>query len=233
MNIGRHIKVIAFDADDTLWSNEPLFREAEGRVWDLLADCGDPDFLSAELYRTEIANMPDYGYGALAFLLSLIETAARTGGKRLDGRRILDILAAGRQLLHNPAKPLEGVAETLARLREDGRHTLVLFTKGELLTQENKIRRSGLAGYFDRIDIVSDKRQAEYLRLCAACGIGPEQFLMVGNSFKSDIAPVLEIGGYGAYLPAEMVWQLERTEEYAHPRLFRLHAFREIMNLIH
>ena len=220
------IKVVAFDADDTLWENEPLFREAE-RTWaGILKDYGTLEELSARLFEVEKANMEDYGFGAKAFTLSLIETALKVTGGNLTAAQTAGILAAGRSIRHNPAKPLPGVAETLAALREH--YPLVLLTKGDLLDQEHKIERSGLAPYFSRIFVVSNKSDREYRRLLHDLSVAPDAFLMVGNSFKSDIRPVLEMGGWGIHIPFHVLWELERTEEYDHERLFRVSRFSDI-----
>ena len=226
------LKVVAFDADDTLWSNEPLFREAERKVAEELSEYGDFQHISDELYKVEFKNMEDYGFGAKAYTLSMIENAVNLSGGKLTGEQVMMIIESGRNILHNPATPLPGVEETLSRLREDGRYKLVLLTKGELHDQERKIRRSGLGKYFSHIDIVSNKSQKEYLGLCSSLGIGPDSLMMVGNSFKSDIEPVLQLGGWGIHIPAEMLWKLEHTEEYDHHRLFKASTFAEILDIL-
>ncbi len=229
--IQKQIKLIAFDADDTLWSNEPLFRTAEKKMSSLLSQYGTHDFIASELYQIEVQNMADYGFGAMAFTLSLLETAIKISHHQLNASQTEQILKIGRELLHNPAKPLDGVTETLEALHSDGRYRLLLLTKGELLTQENKIQRSGLAHYFDAVDIVSDKNREEYLKICQKYGLSPKEIMMVGNSFKSDIAPVLEIGGIGVHIPAESLWQLEQTEEYEHENLIHISNLRELLSL--
>ena len=226
------IKVLAFDADDTLWESEPLYREAERRWAEILSEYGTTESLSAALYAVEVANMEDYGYGAKAFTLSLLETSVKVAGGALDADRVGRILAIGRHLLHNPAAPMPGVRETLETLHRSGRYRMVLLTKGDLLDQEHKTERSGLAPYFDRVRIVSDKTEREYRRLLDEFGVGPESFLMVGNSFKSDISPVLALGGWGIYVPFHITWELERTEEYDHDRLVRVARFSDILSVL-
>ncbi|MBP5218892.1 MAG: HAD family hydrolase [Bacteroidales bacterium] len=226
------IKVVAFDADDTLWLNEPLFRLAERQVADALSEFGSFDHISDELYKIELKNMPDYGFGAKAYVLSMIENALNLSGGNLSGNQVRTILESGRAILHNPATPLPGVEETLEKLRASGRYVLVMLTKGELLDQEHKIERSGLGKYFSHIEIVSNKSQKEYIALCGKMGIDVKDLMMVGNSFKSDIAPVLELGGWGALIPSESLWKLEHTEEYDHHRLFRLETFSQLLQVL-
>ena len=226
------LKVIAFDADDSLWSNEPLFREAERKVAEKLSEYGDFQYISDELYKIEFKNMEDYGFGAKAYTLSMIENAVNLSGGKLTGEQVMLIIESGRAILHNPATPLPGVEETLAALKEDGRYRLVLFTKGELHDQERKIKRSGLGKYFSHIEIVSNKSQREYSILCDRLGIRPDELMMVGNSFKSDIEPVLQLGGWGIHIPFEVLWKLEHTEEYDHHRLFRADSFNDIQSIL-
>ncbi len=218
----ERIKVIAFDADDTLWASEPLFKEAE-RIWaEALSQYGTPEELSAELFKVESANMEDLGYGAKAFGLSLVETAIKVSGGKVGADAISKTLGAVRNILHNPAHPLPGVERTLLSLRGSGKYNLVLLTKGDLLDQENKIRRSGLGKYFDGTLIVSNKDRGTYRGILTRSAIMPGELLMVGNSFRSDIIPVLEIGGWGAYVPFHVTWQHEVVEEFDHPRLLKL-----------
>ena len=226
------LKVVAFDADDTLWENEPLFRHAEKEVADVLSEYGSFEYISDELYKVEFKNMEDYGFGAKAYTLSMIENAVNLTGGRITGEQVRYIIESGRTILHNPATPLPGVEETLEALQKDGRYRLALLTKGELHDQERKINRSGLGKYFSHIDIVSKKTQDEYVTLCAEMGIEASELLMVGNSFKSDIEPVLQLGGWGIHIPAEMLWKLEHTEEYDHKKLFKVKTFEEIIDIL-
>lgn len=226
------IRVIAFDADDTLWENEPLFREAERKWADVLREYGDLQTLSKALYAVEVANMEDLGYGAKAFTLSLIETAIQVTDGRLTAAQTDAILRIGRSLLHNPAVPMPGVLETLRRIRESGTYRMVMLTKGDLLDQEHKAMRSGLSPLFDRIVVVSDKSEQAYRRFLRELDVAPESFLAVGNSFKSDIKPVLDLGGWGIHIPFHITWELEKTEEFDHERLFRVASFEELGSLL-
>ena len=231
-NIAERIKVVVFDADDTLWANQPYFDEAEDRYASLLSDYGEAEYIKGELFSTEMRNMDELGFGATAFTLSMIETALRIGGESLPVSAVSDIYAIGRSLLRIPATPLEGVEETLHRLAGSRRFRLVVLTKGNLLDQERKLERSGLCRYFDHVEIVSDKNEKAYSDFVAFLGIDASEMIMVGNSFKSDIAPVLAIGGYGAYIPFHTIWQHERAEEYSHPRLIRLDSIVQLSGML-
>lgn len=226
----ENIDVIAFDADDTLWENETLFRETEAQWCRIMQEHGTPEEMSARLFEVEMDNMEDYGYGVKAFILSLIETAAKIAGSSLSCNQVTAIIDAGKSLLRNPAAPLPGVEETLTVLK--GKYRLVLLTKGDLLDQRNKLCRSGLEKYFDIVEIVANKTPKEYNELFDKFGITPDNFVMVGNSFKSDIAPVLHLGGYGVHIPFKVTWEHEKTEEFDHPRLIRLTEISELTALL-
>ncbi len=226
------IKVIAFDADDTLWDNEPFFRKAEADMVRMLSAYESPERIAESLYRTEMANMPDYGYGAVAFTMSMVENAIAVTGGRITASEIRKIIDMGKGLLHLKATPLPGVEPTLKSIRAAGRFRMVLFTKGELLTQRNKLERSGLAPYFDRIEIVCDKKEAEYEALCREENISPEELLMVGNSLKSDILPALNIGAWAVFVPYEIMWQHEVMEPFLHDRMVTLDKLSEITGVL-
>ena len=220
-------KVIAFDADDTLWDCQSYFEQVENRLYQLIAPyCENP---AAELFKTESGNMADLGYGCKAFTISIIETALRVAGSHVDASQLSELLAACKQLLQLPATPLPGVEETLDRI--DG-YRKVCFTKGELQDQENKLKRSGLLRYFDDVEITSDKGQKEFLALCDHQQIHPSELLMVGNSLKSDIAPALAIGAWAIHIPFHVTWQLEHFEEFDHERLKKIEQFAELLNYL-
>jgi len=208
MNKDR-IKVIAFDADDTLWVNEPFFQETERKFCTLLEDFIPHHNVSQELFKTEMANLSLYGYGVKGFMLSMIETALRISDKKMSADVIEKAIEYGKELLERPIEMLEGVEEVLQALKKEYR--LVVATKGDLLDQERKLKKSGLAHYFHHIEIMSDKQQADYNKLIRHLDIAPEAFLMVGNSLKSDVIPVLEIGGYGIHIPYHTTWEHERV----------------------
>ena len=224
------LKVIAFDADDTLWDCQSHFEAVEKKLYGLIAPyCDDP---AKELFQTESGNMADLGYGCKAFTISIIETALRVGGSHLTAEQLADLLAVSKQLLHLPATPLPGVELTLKTLRERGDWSMVCFTKGELQDQENKLKRSGLLPYFDDVEITSDKSQKEFLALCEHQHIHPSQLLMVGNSMKSDIAPALAIGAWAVHIPFYVTWQLERFEDMDHERLTKISRIEQLISLL-
>lgn len=226
------IKAIIFDADDTLWRNEILFRTAEHTSSAILAAYGSQEYIEGELLKTELANMPELGFGAKAFTISMVETAIKVSGGAVTALEIEKIVAAGRTLLRNPATPYPGVVETLSALKASGKYRLAVLTKGELNDQNNKLDRSGLRKYFERVDVVADKTPAAYSALLKDMGLAPDEALMVGNSFKSDIDPMLRIGGNAVYIPAEDTWQYEKTEEYDHASLHCAHAITELIGLL-
>ena len=222
-------KVIAFDADDTLWDCQSHFERVEQQLYKLIAPwCDDP---AKELYLTESGNMADLGYGCKAFTISVIETALRVGGSHISASELSELLAVSKQLLHLPATPLPSVEETLKQLREMD-YRIVCFTKGELQDQENKLKRSGLLKYFDDVEITSDKTQREFLALCEHQQCHPSELLMVGNSLKSDCAPALAIGGWAIHIPFHVMWQLELHEDFDHERLIKIEQFSELLNYV-
>ena len=166
-----------------------------------------------------MGNLECLGYGAKAFTISMVETALRVSGQKISAEKIQQIILLGKSLLQMPIELLPSVEETLKALKEQGDYRLVVATKGDLLDQERKLQRSGLMPYFDHIEIMSDKTEKEYTRLLQVLQVAPEEFLMIGNSLKSDIKPVLAIGGYGVHIPFEVMWQHEVVDTFNHPRL--------------
>lgn len=247
------IKLIAFDADDTLWDCQSHFVEVEQRYCQLLADYADEQTVSHELFKTETANMAELGYGCKAFTLSLVENAVRISDGRISANRLLQIQDLGRSLLRLAATPLPEVRETLEQLR----HSLlspsvpascslppascslppapcplmIVFTKGEIDDQQHKLERSGLAPLFDDCVVVADKTKDEYIRLAQRYGVDISEMLSVGNSFKSDVEPVLQLGGYAVHIPFTHLWAHEHTEEYEHPRLKVISHFGEFLQV--
>jgi putative hydrolase of the HAD superfamily len=172
------------------------------------------------------------GYGTKAFTLSLIENAVRISHEQLTGDIVMKLLDLGKELLNFPTTPLPEVEDTLQRLSELRRFRLVVFTKGELMDQEGKLRRSGLEQYFSHVETVSNKTETEYRQLCENLGVAPEETLMVGNSFRSDIAPALAAGAWAAHIPYHVVWELEKSEEFPHERLRKITHFGELLEIV-
>lgn len=204
------IKVIAFDADDTLWVNEPYFRQSEERFCNLLEEYLPQHELERELLKIEIENLVFYGYGIKGFVLSMIETAMKVSNNTIGIECIEHILDLGKQMLNQPIELLDGVEDVLRALQ--GKYRLVVATKGDLLDQERKLRKSGLSHFFHHIEIMSEKDNSNYLKLIKHLDIQPEELLMVGNSIKSDILPVLNVGGYGVHVPYHITWVHEQVE---------------------
>ena len=225
------IKVIAFDADDTLWSNEPFFQKIEKQYTNLLQPYGTSEDISAALFQTEMNNLKHLGYGAKAFTISMVETALLISGQKISGTDIQHIIDLGKSLLKMPIELLPGVQETLKRLKERGQYKLVVATKGDLLDQENKLERSGLSPYFDHIEVMSDKTEKEYIRMLNILQISPSELAMVGNSLKSDIQPVLSLGGYGVHIPFEVMWKHEVVDTFTHAHLKQVKRFEELLTL--
>lgn len=202
----QNIKVVGFDADDTLWVNEPYFQEAEKEFCQLFSDAYSSDEVSKQLFSIEMKNLPDYGYGAKAFTLSMVETALQLD-ENCSAAKVKQVLELGRAILSKPVVLLDGVHEVLSTLKN--RFQLVVATKGDLLDQQRKLKRSGLEEYFHHVEIMSDKREDDYRKLVQRLAVEPQDFLMVGNSLKSDILPVVAIGGHAVYVPYHTTWQHE------------------------
>lgn len=201
------LAVIAFDADDTLWHNETLYTMTQDRFKQLLCRYRSGEGIEAELYETEMRNLQYYGYGIKSFTLSMIETAIELTEGRVQSEEIQEIIDFSKEMLRAPVQLLEGVQDAILAL--SGSHRLMIVTKGDLFDQETKIAHSGLADYFDHIEIVSEKSPDTYRALLAKHRISPEHFMMVGNSLRSDILPVLAIGGQAVYIPYHTTWAHE------------------------
>lgn len=228
----REFRVIAFDADDTLWDCQSWFDLVEERCAELLKPWATRKEVSEGLFATEHRNLSLTGYGTKAFTLSLIENAVRISHGEISGDDVMRLIDMGKDLLRFPTTPLPEVQETLEALVQRRRYRLVVFTKGELMDQEDKLRRSGLEQYFCRLETVSNKTVTEYRQLCENLDVAPEETLMVGNSFRSDIAPALQAGAWAAYIPYHVVWALEQSEEFPHERLYKMQQFGELLHLL-
>ncbi|RYU83206.1 HAD family hydrolase [Hymenobacter persicinus] len=203
--------LIAFDADDTLWSNQPHFDQVEARLLEIIAHCGEPAHLTEQLNAVQRRNMQLFGYGAKPFMLSMIETAIQLTDGAVTGKDIQQIIDMGKELLRYPIEPLPGVVEVLTELRRRG-HRLLVLTKGDLLDQESKVARSGLGDLFDHVEVVSEKNEATYRRLLTRYNATPEEFVMVGNSLKSDILPVARLGLRAVHVPYHANWIFEHVD---------------------
>lgn len=226
-----NIKVIAFDADDTLWGNEPYFRRTEDAFCELMSGYLEQHALERELFKIQIGNLPLYGYGVKGFVLSMIETAMTVSDKTIRMEVIEKIIALGKTLLDEPIELLDGVEEVLNALK--GKYRLVVATKGDLLDQERKLRKSGLAHHFHHIEIMSEKDDANYLKLLRHLDIQPHELLMVGNSLKSDVLPVLRIGGYAIHVPYHITWAHEVVDSnIEHERFSAVENIRGVLSLL-
>lgn len=227
----NQIKVIGFDADDTLWENEPYYRETEAKFCELLKEYLPKDKINQELFDTEIKNLELYGYGIKAFTLSLVETAIRVSDAKVPASTIKTIIELGKEQLNKPNHLLDGVSDVLEALK--GNYKLIVATKGDLLDQEKKLKKSNLLKYFHHIEIMSDKQMDNYKDLIKHLDIEPHELLMVGNSLKSDIVPILELGGYGVYIPFHVTWQHEYhdEEEIKNDRYYKISSIKELPSL--
>ncbi|MCY1232818.1 dUMP phosphatase [compost metagenome] len=214
-----NIKVIAFDADDTLFVNEPYFQETEEKFCALMQDYLSHQGLSQELFRVEIQNLPLYGYGIKGYILSMIEAAMKISNKTISVDVIEKIIQYGKELLQRPIELLDGVEETLEALH--GKYKLVVATKGDLLDQRRKLHNSGLGHFFHHIEVMSDKQEKDYHDLLSRLEIKPEEFFMIGNSLKSDVLPVLGIGGHAVHIPFHTTWAHEKIDHKVEHKNFK------------
>ncbi|ALO15854.1 flavin mononucleotide phosphatase [Salinivirga cyanobacteriivorans] len=226
-----HIKILGFDADDTLWNNETFFREAEVDFFQLLNEYAPRAQVEKKLFEIEMQNLEQYGYGIKSFVLSMTETALFITDQKLPGRITHEILEIGKAMLAKPVKLLHEVEETLGRLTET--HELVVATKGDLLDQQRKLRKSGLAKYFHHIEIMPDKQITDYQNMLARLKIPAQNFFMTGNSIKSDILPVLEMGGYAMHVPYHTTWAHEDVkDDIQSPNFYRGQTLADLLKII-
>jgi len=225
------INTIAFDADDTLWVNETFFRDAEDHFCLLFNDYIHYEECQEQLFKMEMRNLPMYGYGIKPFTLSLIEAAIEITNNKVSTKQISELIALGKEMLDAPVQLIDGIENVLSTLSR--KHKLVVATKGDLLDQERKLDKSGLAKYFHHIEVMSDKQPKNYTKLVNHLDIKPQEFLMVGNSLKSDILPVLEIGGHAFHIPFHTTWIHEQVaEEIQHIHFKELAKASEIIELL-
>jgi len=227
----KDIEAIAFDADDTLWENENFFREAEREYCQVMAGYAPAGETAGSLFRVEMQNMELYGYGIKAFMLSLIETSLLLSKNRVRPDQIEAIIAIGKRMLQRDVILLDHVPDLLERLY--GRYRLVLASKGDLLDQERKLKKSGLLKYFHHIGIMTNKQEENYSGLLKHLDVRPERFMMVGNSLRSDILPVIRLGGYAVHIPYFMTWEHEQMDpsEIKGDRFFELKQLHDLLAL--
>lgn len=205
------INVIGFDADDTLWVNETYFRDTEDKFADLLEKYETKNKIDQELFRTEIKNLDLYGYGIKGFVLSMIECALELSNNQVAPKTVSALLDLGKEMITQPVELLEGVEEVLQSLKD--KYRLIVLTKGDLLDQERKLERSGLSEYFHHVEVLSDKKEKNYSDLLEHLQIEPDEFLMIGNSLKSDVLPLVNIGARAVHIPFHTTWQHEEVTE--------------------
>ncbi|WP_222183664.1 HAD family hydrolase [Geminicoccus harenae] len=226
-------RVVALDGDDTLWHNETMFVTSHERFRALLLRHVDlpPERIDAWLLDTERRNLKTYGYGIKGFVLSMVETAIEATGGRIPAGDIAELLRFGRAMLDHPVELIGGAEQAIEALRQAGCE-LWLVTKGDLFDQESKIARSGLAERFDRIEILSEKDTHAYRRLLARHGVAPEEFVMAGNSLRSDVLPVSELGGLACYVPYHLTWAHEQVGDPGGIPFLTLRSLRELPDVL-
>lgn len=226
-----NLKVIAFDADDTLFINETYFEEIEKKFCGLMEDYLSHQGISQELFKTQIANLKLYGYGIKGFILSMIEAAMSISNNTIPVEVIEKIVQYGKDLLQKPIVLLDGVEETLEALH--GKYKLVVATKGDLLDQRRKLHNSSLGHYFHHIEVMSDKQEVDYTDLIKRLEIQPEEFFMIGNSLKSDVLPVLAIGGYAVHIPFHTTWAHEKIDhKVEHKNFYAFDTITKVLPLL-
>lgn len=233
--MSRRFDLVAFDGDDTLWHNERSYREARERFRRLLAGCGvslSEEEVEARVNTTEIANIEYYGYGVSSFVLSLIETAIDLTGSRITGAALQDLIGLAKQMLSEEVELFPGAHDALSHV--SATHPVMLITKGDLLHQTSKLDRSGLRPFFKSVEVVSHKTPVVYGEILARHGVDAARFLMVGNSLRSDVLPVVELGATAVYVPAALSWAHEHADvpSFAAGRLFELPTLEALAGLI-
>jgi len=206
-----NIKTIGFDADDTLWVNETYFRDTEEKFAELLEGYETKNKIDQELFKMEMANLDIYGYGIKGFMLSMIESALDLSNNKVSQETIAQILELGKDMISHPVELLDGVEEVLSKLM--GKYRLIVLTKGDLLDQERKLEKSGLSKYFHHVEVLSDKKESNYKNLLEHLKIEVNEFLMIGNSLKSDVLPILNIGAQAVHVPFHTTWAHEMVSE--------------------
>ena len=226
-----HITVIGFDADDTLWVNETYFREAEVKFAELLEHYETKNKVDQELFKMEMKNLDLYGFGIKGFMLSMIESALELSNKRVPQEIINHIIDIGKNMISRPVELLDGVEDVLQVLSQ--KYRLIVLTKGDLLDQERKLEKSGLSKYFHHVEVLSDKKETNYKNLLDHLEIEVSEFLMVGNSLKSDIIPILNIGASAVHVPFHTTWAHEMVPEEEQPNdHLTLNSLRDLLKYL-
>ena len=228
MSLKNRFTHIFFDADDTLWENEQFFRDAEAQFAELLSDYTSPEGVQAMLWRKQEENIPLFGYGSKTYLIGMTDAAMELCGGELPENIYLGIKKIITELAFHEFQIIEGVEETLQALH--GHYTLIVATTGDLTEQLYKYRLSGLAKYFHHCEVMENKDEKNYLELAAKNNLQPEQILMIGNSVKSDIAPVVNIGGMAFHTPHEVIWVHEIMDMPQSDRIIELNNIREVLD---
>lgn len=224
-------KVIAFDADDTLWHNEPYFDEAQAKFCELFQDFASRQDVLQLILSHQVKNLPLYGFGIKAFTLSMIETALELTNHQISGNAIEKILKIGKDLLQKPVELLPNVEDVLEELK--GKYKLIVATKGDLKDQHRKLHDSGLGQFFHHIEVMSDKTDLDYTKMLGRLDILPQDFMMIGNSLKSDVLPVLNIGGLGVHIPYHTTWEYEKIDfEIKHDNFKAIENIKEVLNIL-
>lgn len=228
----KNIKVIGFDADDTLWVNETYFRDAEIEFGKLLSEYETLNKIDQELFKKEIDNLPLYGYGIKAFVLSMVESALIQSNYNISTKSIEAILNIGKDMLNKPVELLDGVEDVLKHLSK--KYRIILATKGDLLDQERKLEKSGLTKYFHHIEVLSDKQEANYSKLLNHLDIKPSEFLMIGNSLKSDVLPLVNIKAHAIHVPFHTTWAHEQvTDLETNGKAYKtINSLRDLLKLL-
>lgn len=228
----KKVKIIGFDADDTLWMNETYFRDTERKFAELMQKFASEKYVIDQLTEVEVKNIPLYGYGVKGFMLSMMETAVKIAGKQAGSEIIEGVLSLGNNLLEKPVVLLDNVRFVIEKLKN--KYPLLLLTKGDLLDQQRKLKKSGLNSCFKHIEIMSDKKEQNYAEIFSLLSISPDEFMMIGNSIKSDILPVLKLGAWAVHIPYHTTWVHEETSEdpTRFNRFYKLHSLKDLLKYI-
>ncbi|SHI37801.1 HAD family hydrolase [Flavobacterium terrae] len=224
-------KIIAFDADDTLWHNEPYFDEAQEKFCALFRNYASHQEILQLILSHQVKNLALYGFGIKAFTLSMVESALKLTNHQISGNAIDKILQIGKELLQKPVELLPDVEEVLKELK--GNYKLIVATKGDLKDQHRKLHDSSLGHFFHHIEVMSDKTDVDYQKMLKRLDIQPSDFMMIGNSLKSDVLPVLNIGGYGIHIPYHTTWAYEQIDfEVIHDNFRSISNIKEVLSLL-